>query len=296
MGKICLVGAGPGRADLLTIRAARILAQADIVLYDRLVSDEVLSLVSPEAELLCVGKEEGLQEEIQARILAMLEDCAQGSRTVVRLKGGDPFVFGRGAEEWAWLVERGWEVEVVPGVSSALSVPALVGVPPTFRGVASGFAVVAGHLRDGMPEFWSRYAAVDTLVILMGVKYRAEIARALIAAGRPAAEPVCFIENGTTPRERVIVTDLGSVGRREVNVVAPAVFVVGDVVGLRERIPAAVQQNSYSCRTDQEVGDAGENACATTPLQGLAQPHGRRATIPKPVRPPRSVPSGCASA
>ncbi len=253
MGKIYIVGAGPGRADLLTVRAARILADADVVLYDRLVSAEVLRLVSPTAELVNVGKEEGRQEEIQARTLAMLEDCAQTERTVVRLKGGDPFVFGRGAEEWAWLTERGWDVEVVPGVSSALAVPALAGVPPTFRGVASGFAVIAGHLRDGMPEFWSRYASVDTLVILMGVKYRIEIARALIAAGRSPLEPVCFIENGTTPRERVIIADLGSVGRGEVDVSAPAVFVVGDVVRLRERVAPAIQHDSYPCRANEEM-------------------------------------------
>jgi uroporphyrin-III C-methyltransferase len=233
MPKIYLVGAGPGRADLLTLRAARILAGADCVLYDRLVSGEVLSLIRPGAELHDVGKEEGRQEAAQDRIYELLEDCARRFNGVVRLKGGDPFVFGRGAEEWAWLIGRGWDVEAVPGVSASLSVPALAGIPPTFRGLAQGFAVVTGHVQGGAPEYWARYAAVDTLVILMGVKNRAAIAGALIAAGRPAAQPAAFIENGTTPRERVVVTTLGEVAAGRAEVSAPAVFVAGEVVRLR---------------------------------------------------------------
>jgi uroporphyrin-III C-methyltransferase len=234
MAKIYLVGAGPGRADLLTLRAARILAQADCVLYDRLVSGEVLALARPGAELLNVGKEEGEQEAAQRRIYELLEECARRHSNVVRLKGGDPFVFGRGAEEWAWLAERGWDVEVVPGVSSSLSVPALAGIPPTFRGLAHGFAVVTGHVREGAPQYWARYAGVETVVVLMGVKNRAAIAQALLAAGRGAAEPVAFIENGTTPRERVVVSDLGAVAAGAVEVRSPAVFVIGEVVRLRE--------------------------------------------------------------
>jgi uroporphyrin-III C-methyltransferase len=239
MARVYLVGAGPGRADLLTLRAAKLLESADAVLYDRLVSDEVLALVNPRAELHSVGKEEGIQEAVQARIMLLLEDCARRHRVVVRLKGGDPFVFGRGAEEWAWLAERGWEVEVVPGVSSSLSVPALAGIPPTFRGIATGFAVVTGHVKDGFPEYWSRYAEVDTLVILMGVGNRANIARRLIEAGRPPAEPVCFIENGTTARERIVESNLAAVAAGQVEVSAPAVFVVGEVVRLRERLGAS---------------------------------------------------------
>lgn len=236
MARIYIVGSGPGKADLLTVRAARVLAQADAVLYDRLVSDEVLGLVRPGAELLAVGKEEGRQEEIQEQILDLLEDCAKRHRTVVRLKGGDPFVFGRGAEEWAYLLQRGWDVEVVPGVSSAVSVPSLAGVPPTFRGIATGFAVVTGHIKDGFPEYWARYKDVDTLVILMGVKHRARIAQALIDAGRSESEPACFIENGTTARERVIETTLSEVAGGATQIEAPAVMIVGEVVRLRERL------------------------------------------------------------
>jgi uroporphyrin-III C-methyltransferase len=241
MAKIYLVGAGPGRADLLTVKAARILSRAGAVLYDRLVSSEVLDLVRPGAELHNVGKEEGLQDATQERALTLLEACARRYSIVVRLKGGDPFVFGRGAEEWAWLMERGWDVEVVPGVSSSTAVPALTGIPPTFRGLATGFAVVTGHVREGFPEFWARYAAVDTLVILMGVKHRAQIAGALIGAGRRIDEPAAFIENGTTPRERVLVTDLGSVAAGRIEVRSPAVFIVGEVVRLRERLLRLVE-------------------------------------------------------
>ncbi len=236
MSRIYLVGAGPGRADLLTVRAARILARAGAVLYDRLVSSEVLDLVPPSAELIPVGKEEGRQEEIQTRILTQLEECARRHEVVVRLKGGDPMVFGRGAEEWLWLARRGWDVELVPGISSAIAVPALAGIPPTLRGVAGGFAVVTGNRKPGSCQQWDNYATVDTLIVLMGVEQRAHIAACLIDAGRAEQTPVAFIENGTTARERVITTTLGEISRGRVDVSAPAVMVVGEVVKLREQL------------------------------------------------------------
>ncbi len=236
MSRIYLIGAGPGRADLLTVRAARILARADIVLYDRLVSTEVLDIVPSAAERIHVGKEEGRQEEIQARILEQLEEGARKHETVVRLKGGDPMVFGRGAEEWLWLARRGWDVELVPGISSAIAVPALAGIPPTLRGVAGGFAVVTGNRKTGCCQEWEAYAKVDTLVILMGVERRAAIANCLLAAGRGSATPVAFIENGTTSRERVIVMSLKEVAEGGTEIHAPAVMVVGDVVNLRAEL------------------------------------------------------------
>lgn len=238
--RICLVGAGPGDPELLTVRAARLIAHASAVLHDRLISPEILALARPGAELIDVGKEEGQQDLVQPRIYELLEHCARRHRLVVRLKAGDPFVFGRGAEEWAWLAARGWSVEVVPGVSSALALPALQGIPPTCRGFASGFAVLTGHQAEPDPGFWSRYAAVDTLIILMGVRRRAAIARALLAGGRHAAEPVAFIENGSTPRERVVLADLAAVAAERVEVVAPAVFVVGEVVRCRELLLPAL--------------------------------------------------------
>lgn len=234
MSTIHIVGAGPGRADLLTVRAARILARADAVLYDRLVTREVLEMISPAAELHDVGKEEGRQEEIQRHILDLLEDCGRRHETVVRLKGGDPMVFGRGGEEWRWLVARGWDVEVTPGLSSAISVPELAGIPVTYRGIAGGFAVVTGHRHPAACQEWAAYAHVDTLVVLMGVGRRAEIADCLIAAGRDAYTPVAFVENGSTARERVVITTLRDTGTCEVN--SPAVMVIGAVVNLRGQL------------------------------------------------------------
>lgn len=233
---IYLVGAGPGDPDLLTVKAARLLAQAGAVLYDRLVSPEVLALAHPNAELHFVGKHEGEQETIQNEILHLMEDCARRHRIVVRLKGGDPMVFGRGAEEWTWLAQRGWSVEVVPGISSAIAVPSLAGIPPTFRGVSGGFAVVTGHRQEGGCDQWAAYAQVETLIILMGVARRAEIAQCLIRLGRDASQPAAFIENGTTPRERVIVTTLADIAAGLVDVSNPAVLVAGEVVRLREAL------------------------------------------------------------
>lgn len=233
---IHIVGAGPGRADLLTVRAARLLAQAGAVLYDRLVTAEVLELVRPGAEMIDVGKEEGRQEEIQAWIYERLAECARRHETVVRLKGGDPMVFGRGAEEWARLVEMGYEVELVPGISSAVAVPELAGIPVTYRGVAGGFAVITGHRKDGACTEWAAYAQVETLVVLMGVGQRVEIAACLLKLGRAEETPVAFIENGTTARERVVEATLGEVARGLVAVEAPAVMVVGECVRLRERL------------------------------------------------------------
>lgn len=234
MATIHIVGAGPGSADLLTVRAARLLARADAVLYDRLVSHEVLATIRPGAELHSVGKEAGRQEEIQREILDLLEDCGRRHQTVVRLKGGDPMVFGRGGEEWSWLVARGWDVEVTPGLSSAICVPELAGIPVTYRGVAGGFAVVTGHRRAIARQDWAAYAQVDTLVVLMGVGHKAEIAAGLIAAGRDGTTPVAFVENGSTPRERVVVTNLNEAGACQVE--SPAVMVVGAVVQLRAQL------------------------------------------------------------
>lgn len=233
-GKIYIVGAGPGRRDLLTLRAAEVLALADVVLYDRLVSAEVLAMTRPQAILVDAGKEHGRQEEMQRRILEQLEAFAREFRHVVRLKGGDPMVFGRGAEEMLWLRQRGLDVELVPGVSSALAVPALAGIPPTFRGLARSFAVVTGHSCGGDGPDWAALARVDTLIILMGVARRTEIAGALMAAGRSPGEPVAFMENATRPEERVVVADLAAVAAGAVNVASPAVMVVGAVVDLRE--------------------------------------------------------------
>jgi uroporphyrin-III C-methyltransferase len=166
----------------------------------------------------------------------LLLQHARAGKTVARLKGGDPCVFGRAGEEWLSLARNGIEVEIVPGVSSALAAPELAGVPLTYRGLSHGFAVVAGHCAGAGGVDWRDYARVDTLVILMGVQERAHIARALIRAGRRADEPAVFVERSSTPEERVVDTTLGAVAAGGVEVEAPAVFVIGAVAALRTEL------------------------------------------------------------
>jgi uroporphyrin-III C-methyltransferase len=235
-GKIFLVGAGPGDADLLTLKAARVLADCDVVLYDRLVGPDVLALINPKAARLYVGKREGEQQAVQQQIFRLMLEHACAGKRVVRLKGGDPLVFGRGAEEWRLAVRYGVDIELVPGVSSAIAVPGLAGIPLTFRHISRSFAVITGHCRQEDEENWRRYAGIDTLVILMGVKNRVHIARSLIKVGRNGAESLAFVERGASPDERVIVSTLAEVAAGRVAVKNPAVLVIGEVVRLRERL------------------------------------------------------------
>jgi uroporphyrin-III C-methyltransferase len=232
-GKLYLIGAGPGDPELLTLKALRCLLLCDVVLYDRLVNPEIVRMARTDAECIDVGKHEGDQDHTQPRILELIGRHALAGKTVGRLKGGDPLVFGRGAEEWAFALEVGIEVELVPGISSAVAVPGLAGIPLTHRTVSQSFAVVTGHCHQGRAQEWQRYAGVDTLVILMGVKNRAFIAQSLIAAGRNPSEPVAFVERGTLPGEKIIESTLSEVAEGYVEVRSPAVFVIGEVVKLR---------------------------------------------------------------
>lgn len=235
-GKLYLIGAGPGDPELLTLKAARVLRECDVILYDRLVSPEVLSFARADAELIYAGKHPGEQHQTQDQIFRLIRQHALAGKVVARLKGGDPMVFGRGAEEWAVARECGIAVEVIPGISSATSVPTLAGIPLTFRGVAESFAVVTGHCREGLNADWRKYAAIDTLAILMGVTNRLAIARALMDAGRAAEEPVAFVQHGSLPNERTIESTLGAVARGETAIGPPAVFIVGQVVKLRAKL------------------------------------------------------------
>jgi uroporphyrin-III C-methyltransferase len=230
---IYLVGAGPGDPELLTVKALRVLERADVVLFDRLISAEVLACINPRATLIDVGKEEGQQCEKQRQILPLLLHYGARHQTVVRLKSGDPMVFARGGEELADLLDVGCEVEVVPGISSALAAPELAGIPLTYREVARSFAIVTGHGRDGLLQDWTAYARIDTLIILMGIKHRAEIATRLIASGRDAKQTTAFIERASTPNERRVYATLGQVAEGTVEAEAPAVWIAGEVVGLR---------------------------------------------------------------
>jgi len=236
--KVFLVGAGPGDPDLLTVKAARLLEQADVVIYDRLVSAEVLALANPMAVFIYAGKEAGQQQEIQEQIYAHLLHHGKRARTIVRLKSGDPMVFGRGGEELEFLVRHGFETEIVPGVSSAIAAPALAGIPLTYRGVASSFSVIAGHRESVSSLDWSIYKGVDTLVVLMGIEHRDVIAGSLIANGRPEDQPVAFLMNVSTDREHRVESTLREVARGNVEVEAPAVMVIGEVVRLPARLEA----------------------------------------------------------
>jgi uroporphyrin-III C-methyltransferase len=232
MTKAYLVGAGPGDPRLLTVAALDALRSADVVLWDRLVGDEILALVNPFAEKIYVGKEEGEQEKGQQTIFDHFEKFAGSKRIIVRLKGGDPYIFARGCEEFATLKKLEYEVEIVPGLSTAIGLPTLVGIPLTARELSSGFAVLTGHSAKDQIIDWHAYSKVDTLVILMAVKERVRIAEALISAGRSSSEPIAFIENGSLANQRVIRSTLGGMSAGAVEVSSPAVLVVGKVSAL----------------------------------------------------------------
>jgi uroporphyrin-III C-methyltransferase/precorrin-2 dehydrogenase/sirohydrochlorin ferrochelatase len=230
IGRVWLVGGGPGDTGLITARGRAVLAQADVVIIDRLGPRDLLHELSPGVEIIDVGKTSGNHPVPQHEINALLIQHAQAGRDVVRLKGGDPYVFGRGGEELAACRAAGIEVEVVPGVTSAVSVPAAVGIPVTHRGVARGFSVLTGH--DGAAEVPG--GPDHTLVLLMGVTHLADTAEALVTDDRPAETPAAVVEDGFGARQRVTVGTLGNIAERAaaVGVRPPAVIVVGNVVRL----------------------------------------------------------------
>ncbi len=237
-GVAYLVGAGPGDPGLVTVRAARLVATADVVLHDLLVAQELLDLVRPDAELYDVGKVGDGRHVAQEDTNALMVRLAQEGRSVVRLKGGDPFVFGRGGEELAELLEAGVRAEVVAGVTSGTGALAAAGIPATHRLLASAVAFVTGHGHDEKPETgrdWGSLAHFPgTLVFYMAVKALPTVARELIAHGRSPDEPAAIVERGTSDAQRVTRATLSELPRiaREARVRAPALVVVGDVAGL----------------------------------------------------------------
>ena len=239
-GKAYLIGAGPGDPGLMTVRARELLAAADVVLYDRLIPPGVLDGLA--AELVYVGKEPGRAALPQEDINARLVELAQAGRTVARLKGGDPFVFGRGGEEADALARAGVPFEVVPGITAGVAAPAYAGIPVTHRDGASAVAFVTGHEDPDKPESaidWDALAAFPgTLVFYMGVRNLERIAWSLVEAGRNEREPAAVIERGTTSRQRTVTGDLGDIAARvtEAGIAPPALTVVGAVAGLRERL------------------------------------------------------------
>jgi uroporphyrin-III C-methyltransferase len=233
-GTVFLVGAGPGDPRLLTLRGAELLQRADVVVHDRLAPAALLALVPAAAEIVDVGKGPGTGPS-QDDICELLVDRALRGLDVVRLKGGDPFVFGRGGEEALACVRAGVPFEIVPGVSSAIAAPAAAGIPVTHRGVASSFAVVTATLEGGTDNELARASAgVDTLVVLMAAGRLERVCRALIEAGRAAGEPAAAVQWATTSDQRTVAGTLATLPRlaREQGIGAPATLVVGPVVDL----------------------------------------------------------------
>ncbi|MGH7321881.1 MAG: uroporphyrinogen-III C-methyltransferase, partial [Candidatus Rokuibacteriota bacterium] len=242
IGRVYLVGAGPGDPGLLTVRGLELIRAAEVVVCDRLVNPALLAEAPREALRIFAGKLAGRHYVPQAQINALLVAHARHGRRVVRLKGGDPFIFGRGGEEAEALAEAGIPFEVVPGVSSAVAVPAYAGIPLTHRRLASSFAVVTGHEDAGKETHgvdWDGLAkAVDTLVVLMGLQKLPEIVARLLASGRSPDTPVALIRWGTTPTQETVTGTLADiVGRgRAAGIEPPVVAVIGDVVALRDRL------------------------------------------------------------
>jgi uroporphyrin-III C-methyltransferase len=234
-GRVVLVGAGPGDPNLITVRGADTLRAADAVVYDRLVSPALLDLAPEDARRVYVGKEPGRSAVPQEEISAMLVAQARAGLMVVRLKGGDPFVFGRGGEEALACAAAGVPFEIVPGVSSAVAAPAYAGIPVTHRGVAQSFAVVTGSTAHGDEVDLARVAtATDTLVVLMAAGKLAETCRGLIAAGRPAADPAAIVQWAATPEQRSVIGTLSSLSElaRAARIGPPATLIVGAVAAL----------------------------------------------------------------
>jgi uroporphyrin-III C-methyltransferase len=241
-GIVYLVGAGPGDPELLTVRGLRCLRQADVVVYDRLVDPRLLAEAPPAARRIYAGKSPGRQAMRQDEIDALLVRQARAGRVVVRLKGGDPFVFGRGGEEALACAAAGVAWEVVPGVTSAVAVPALAGIPLTQRGMAASFAVVTGHCAGDDRLDWGALARIDTLVVLMGAARLAAVAALLRRHGRPAETPAAVIENGTCEGERIFTGTLADIAdlAAAAGLRSPATAVFGEVVRLRPALLATM--------------------------------------------------------
>jgi len=241
-GKVYLVGAGPGDPKLLTVKAVEIIRSADVLIYDRLgVTEEVLNMAPVGAERIFVGKRTGLHEVPQDQITNLIVQKAQGGGTVVRLKGGDPFIFGRGGEEVEALVAQGIAFEVIPGISSSVAAPMYAGIPLTHRDYAASVAIITGH-RAGdaeKPVDWVKIAnAVDTMVILMGVESLEGIVAKLLKGGISPERSVAMVESGTLPQQRTIIATLGTIlsESQKNNLKPPSVIIIGEVTKLGRKL------------------------------------------------------------
>jgi uroporphyrin-III C-methyltransferase len=246
---VFLVGAGPGAPDLITLRAARALAAADVVLIDQLANRELLAHCRAGVKVIAVGKRAGCRSTPQAFIQRLMVRYARQGQVVVRLKGGDPLVFGRGGEELEYLRAQGIDAEVVSGLTSGLAVPACLGIPVTHRGLARGVTLLTAHSHDGSEADWAHLArARTTLVIYMGLRHIEQVTTQLIANGLCARTPAAVIEQGTLKSQRHVIAPLQELAQaaRDQAMEAPALIVIGDVVALARQSAATTPIRSYS--------------------------------------------------
>ncbi|MEX2639118.1 MAG: uroporphyrinogen-III C-methyltransferase [Balneolales bacterium] len=237
-GKVYLVGAGPGDPDLITVKGLKALQKADVVVYDRLAIPDLLHEVAGHAELIYVGKIPGRVCASQQNINEILLQKAREGKTIVRLKGGDPFVFGRGGEEARFLNSHGIEFELVPGISSALSAPMFAGIPLTYRNLSRSFTVVTGHVQQsGNPDLdWERLAGEETLVVLMGMRNLNHIAHQLMVHGKAPETPAAVIHKATYADQTVITGTLVGISEKAVHISSPSVIVFGEVVLMSDEL------------------------------------------------------------
>ena len=238
MGKVYLTGAGPGDIELLTIKALRVIKEADCIIYDRLISKEILKYAKRCKEFIYVGKEDKKHILPQDEINKILIKKAKEYKIIVRLKGGDPFVFGRGGEEAIFLKENSIEFEVIPGVTSAVAVPAYAGIPVTHRGLSASFRVVTGHEAKNKESNidWNSFKYNETIIFLMGYHRLKLIVEKLLEIGKDSNTPIAVISNGTKKEQKVIVGNLSNIIALSKNLKTPVLIIVGDVVKLHNKI------------------------------------------------------------
>jgi len=236
---VYLTGAGPGDIDLLTIKALKVIQKADIIIYDRLANKELLSHAKENAELIYVGKEKNNHKVPQEQINEIIYQASLKYEHVVRLKGGDPFVFGRGGEEALYLFQREQKFEIIPGITSAISVPAYAGIPVTHRGITPSFRVITGHTKsseDVADINWSSFVENETLVFLMGLHNIQLIVNKLLEVGKASNYPCAIITEGTTHKQSVIVGELHNIVEKSKKAKSPSIIIVGEVVNLRAQL------------------------------------------------------------
>ncbi len=239
MAKVYLTGAGPGDIELMTLKAARVVKEADVIIYDRLANPEILDMAKENCELIYVGKEDGKHSVPQDKINEIIYQASLKYENIVRLKGGDPFVFGRGGEEAIYLYDRDIKFEIIPGITSAVSVPAYAGIPVTHRGITTSFRVVTGHEtpKKKISQLeWETFLNDETIVFLMGFHNIKLITNKLMDLGKRKDYPCAVISKGTTPQQQVVTGTLEDIVEKSKDLPTPAIIVIGEVVNLRKEI------------------------------------------------------------